>query len=269
MQLLTNYKFSYCGKCSDGYVKTLLHTGEEVLTACECKLKYDSKFIYNNLVKESNIQYTTYMDYDLNNTEKFIQTLLDDQLSVKVYEAIYSNFLKTTSTRLVSIPQYLKFIGESDLLHTKVNFAIFNNSGWNNGVNFFSQFTLNILLKRLIPAKVLSFTELQSIFMDIKKYDIEKFSKDYNVIILTKMFCDEMLESIKHDFKYERLNKFLFELFNTTECSIYIVSDKYVNNIRDLSLNPKLNPDKVLSTRVNTVLDLILNKSKTVITQLK
>ena len=78
MQLLSNYKFSYCGKCSDGYVKTLLHTGEEVLTACECKLKYDSKFIYNNLVKESNIQYTTYMDYDLNNTEKFIQTLLDD-----------------------------------------------------------------------------------------------------------------------------------------------------------------------------------------------
>jgi hypothetical protein len=269
MKFFTNYKFSYCGKCSDGYIKTILNTGEEILTVCECKLKYDSKFIYNNLVKESNIQYTTYLDYDLNNSEKFIKTLLDGQLSIKVYEAIYFNFLKTTSTKLVSIPEYLKFIGESDLLHNKINFSIFNNFGWNDGLNFFSNFTLNILLKRLIPAKILSFSELQAIFMDIKKYDIEKFSQGFDVIILTKLFCDEMIESLKHDFKYERLNKFLFELFNTTECSIYTVSDKYINNLRDLSLNPKLNPDKVLSSRVNTVLDLILNKSKTVITQLK
>lgn len=269
MQLLRNYKFSYCGKCSDGYVKVKLHTGEETLTACQCKLEYDNKFIYSNLVKESNIQYTTYMDYDLDHTQKFIETLLIDEMSPKVYETIYGNFLKNTSTKLVSIPQYIKFICESDVTHKRLNFSLFNNSGWNQGVNFLSQFTLNVLLKRLVPAKILSFNELQSVYMDYKKYDVNKFADGFEVIILTKIFSDDMVESLKTDFKYERLNKFLFELYNTTNSSVYVVFDRYISGIRDLSLNSKINPDKTLSIRANTVLDLILNKSKTVITQLK
>lgn len=269
MELLTNYSITYCGKCSDGYVRTKLHTGEEVLTACECKIKNDNKFIYNNFVKNSNLQYTSYGEHSFENPEKFVESLMVDEYKPQVYQTIYNNFFKHTSTKLVSVPQFVKFLYGEDLLHTDLNFVIINNVGANQGTHFFSQFMLNVMLKRLVPSKIVSFQECHAFYMDIKKYDLDKFVHGMKNIILTQMFSDDMVDAIKSDFKYERMNKFLFELYNYPDINVYVFTDKYVSSIRQISIDPKVSSDKALSGRINSIFDLMLNRSKTVITQIK
>lgn len=259
MKILGGAKFTYCGKCKEGFLQKVIAQGEVTLVPCECKIDQDSKYLYNRLLVDSNVamlelsgkSYGTYPEWvDSYNTEE----------KLAVYENIHKNFLSGTSAKISLPKQFHYWLMQENLKHTSNRYSVFFIMG-KEEQSFYINFIGYLLVRRLIPVRIISYDELIPRIMDPKRLDVQEIFQGQDVVLLTHMFSDDMITALKNDFKYERICNFLYQAY-TSETIPLVFSETYINNIRNIDKTIK---EKVTVQRVNNVLNIILNKSDAVI----
>lgn len=259
MKILGGATFVYCGKCHDGFLQKVIAPGEVTLIPCECKVKQDSKYIHDRLLLESNITMLDHAGKSFGNYKEWMGQY-NTQEKLVVYESIHKNFLTGTASKIAIPQQFHYWVTQENIKQTSNRYSVFFIMG-KEEQSFYMNFIGYLLVKRLIPTRVISFDELIPMIMDPKKLDVAEIFKDHDVVLLTHMFSDDMIATLKIDFKYERICNFLYQVYNSEVVPI-IFSESYINSIRNIDKTIK---EKVIVQRVNSILNIILNKADTVI----
>lgn len=267
MKVFTGYKPVYCGKCKEGFLSKI-ENGEYTIVPCECKIRQDKEYLYQQYKIESGI--TTYKlgTYSFDNKDQWINKILDDKdLGRTGYTNLYKNNLESTSTKLISLIDLFKWIGSFDPDISTTNFFISNykdSTSENPGYNFVQNFIAHSLIKRLIKTRYLTYTELKNLLLD-KKMDINSIIKDYQVILITQLFSDEMIKDMDLIFVFEKIQRFFNYLYQESGIRIIASSSRYGGLLRENGL-VKLPVSMNLPNsryRCNILLDIILNNSYT------
>jgi hypothetical protein len=259
MKILGNARFVYCGKCKEGFVQKIVGPGEVTLVPCECKIEQDTAYIYKQLLHDSNVTVLEYRGKSFESYPEWLNVYNTEEKLV-VYENIYKNFLKGTSSKLTIPKQFHYWLTQENIKNVSNRYVIFPIMS-SDEQSFYTNFVCHLLIKRLIPCRIISYQELIPRIMDPKKLDVVDLFSGNDVVILTHLFSEDMISAVKMDFKYERICNFLFQLYNSEMVPI-VFSEAYIHTIRAIDKTIK---EKVTVQRVNSVLDIILNKADTVI----
>lgn len=266
MIVLEGYKFTYCGKCRDGFIQNILPSGELIMTPCECKKEQDKQFLFKKFFSESRGTVISYFGENSkwtfeNYKEWFNQ--IETPIGEKFFNSIYEKYLKTSPSLIVLPSIFHKMLLEYDFNKKSENFFIASYVSDNKESfdYFYSNFIVYIMSKRLISSRLFKYPDLLTKILDYGKLDIEKICGNAKVLVLCDLFSDDFISSLKIDFKYDKISQFFYEL-QAKGISVFAYCSKHI-----VELHQEIHgiQEKVIKQRALTLLELILSKSNTLL----
>lgn len=275
MKLIRDYSFRPCNKCDNGYLERENKYGEVVLVPCDCKKEYDYDFLFNKIKKDSLLSEISIGTHNYDNPDGWFKYIVRDDIN---YEKIYESFFKNYPTKLIRPYKFFEWLFSKDLYKSNVNVTVFNfrlhdglsPSDYDRKMlvyNFILNYSVYSVATRLIPTKILTFTEVSSKLMDkdFKNY-LNELIDDYPIIFLPGFISKSVLDSLDNKFKFDRLMLFIHTLLSS-DSSVVIFSE---NTFLDVKLwmdnaSDKVNLNQGGIYKLKKYFTAIMNKSNTVL----
>lgn len=245
--------------------------GETSIVPCECKIKQDREFLYKQILADSGISIHSYLYLNFENKESWIKPVLFDSqvFDFSKLEKYYQTYLSMSNTKLVAFQHFFEWYLKYNPAERVSNFLIDNSQvpSLDPKYRYIINFLAMISVKRLIPVKMLDYTQFKTLVME-KKFDFESTFSDYKIVFLTFFWDATMLKDMQYPIVYEAISKNIDKLLRKENMMLITTLYGPISKIRRSEGNDLLKDENVLR-RCNDLLNLVLNNSKTSMIRIK